>query len=456
MAGEISARQVLTPGGWRANQVVGWDDTGTITYFGDDGFNAARAVGTLIPGLANLHTHSFQRAMAGLAETRGPSGSDDFWSWRQVMYRFLDILTPDHIEAIAAQVQMDMALAGFTASAEFHYLHHQPGGEHFGDAAETSQRILAASETSGIGLTHLPVLYSYGGLDKRALNKGQSRFGCSPNEFETLYAAIDDAAAQMPADFRLGVAPHSLRAVDGEGLGVCLDLCPAGPIHIHAAEQVKEIEEVEAALGARPVRWLLDNMSVDDRWCLIHATHIDEGETSGLARSGAVAGLCPTTEANLGDGIFPASDFLVAGGRFGVGSDSNIRISAAEELRMLEVSQRLALRQRAVLTDNETRSNGRNLLERAASGGAQAIGRKAGTIEAGQLADLVALRDDIPFLDWSDPDQRIDSWVFGMEGNPVSDVWSAGRHIVTGGDHIRAGEIRRKFAATMAELRSAL
>ncbi|MBT8427114.1 MAG: formimidoylglutamate deiminase, partial [Erythrobacter sp.] len=386
----------------------------------------------------------------------GPSGSDDFWSWRQVMYRFLDILTPDHIEAIAAQVQMDMALAGFTASAEFHYLHHQPGGEHFGDAAETSQRIFAASETSGIGLTHLPVLYSYGGLDKRALNKGQSRFGCSPNEFETLYAAIDDAAAQMPADFRLGVAPHSLRAVDGEGLELCLNLCPAGPIHIHAAEQVKEIEEVEAALGARPVRWLLDNMSVDDRWCLIHATHIDEGETLGLARSGAVAGLCPTTEANLGDGIFPASDFLAAGGRFGVGSDSNIRISAAEELRMLEVSQRLALRQRAVLTDNETRSNGRNLLERAASGGAQAIGRKAGTIEAGQLADLVALRDDIPFLDWSDPDQRIDSWVFGMEGNPVSDVWSAGRHIVTGGDHVRAGEIRRKFAATMAELRGAL
>ncbi|MBX7532623.1 formimidoylglutamate deiminase [Qipengyuania sp. 1XM1-15A] len=456
MAGEISARQVLTPGGWLANHVVRWDDTGTITYLGEDGFDAASAVGTLIPGLANLHTHSFQRAMAGLAETRGPSGSDDFWSWRQVMYRFLDILTPDHIEAIAAQVQMDMALAGFTASAEFHYLHHQPGGGHFDDPSETSQRIFAASETSGIGLTHLPVLYSYGGLDKRALNQGQSRFGCGPAEFEALYATIADAAGRMPSDFRLGVAPHSLRAVDVEGLETCLDLCPDGPIHIHAAEQVKEIEEVEAALGARPVRWLLDNMPVDERWCLIHATHADDGETSGLARSGAVAGLCPTTEANLGDGIFPARDFLEAGGRFGVGSDSNIRISAAEELRMLEVSQRLALRQRAVLTNDETRSNGHNLLERAASGGAQAIGRKAGSIETGQLADLVALRDDLPFLDWSDPDQRIDSWVFGVEGNPVNEVWSAGRHIVTGGDHVRAGEIRRMFAATMAELRSAL
>ena len=456
MAGEISARQVLTPGGWLANHVVRWDDTGTITYLGNDGFDAASAVGTLIPGLSNLHTHSFQRAMAGLAETRGPSGSDDFWSWRQVMYRFLEVLTPEHIEAIAAQVQMDMALAGFTASAEFHYLHHQPGGAHFDDVSEMSQRIFAASETSGIGLTHLPVLYSHGGLDKRALNQGQSRFGCSPQEFETLYAAIADAAAHMPADFRLGVAPHSLRAVDGKGLSACLDLCPEGPVHIHAAEQVREIEEVEAALGARPVRWLLDNMHINERWCLIHATHIDEDETRDLAQSRAVAGLCPTTEANLGDGIFPAQDYLAAGGRFGVGSDSNIRISAAEELRMLEVSQRLLLRQRAVLTDDKARSNGRNLLERAASGGAQAVGRKSGTIETDQLADLVALRDDIPFLDWADPDHRLDSWVFGVEGNPVRDVWSAGRHIVTGGDHVRAGEIRRKFATTMAELRSAL
>lgn len=456
MTGTISARQVLTPTGWQANRVVRWDESGTITDVGEDGFEAGKAVGTLIPGLANLHTHSFQRAMAGLAESRGPSGSDDFWTWRQVMYRFLEILTPDHIEAIATQVQMDMALAGYTASAEFHYLHHQPGGAQYADPSETSQRIFAASLASGIGLAHLPVLYSYGGLDKRALNRGQSRFGCSVDAFETLYARIADAAAGMPADFRLGVAPHSLRAVDREGLDACLSLCPEGPVHIHAAEQVKEIEEVETHLGARPVRWLLDTMPVDERWSLIHATHIDEAETRALAFSRAVAGLCPTTEANLGDGIFPARDFLAAGGRFGVGSDSNIRLSVAEELRMLEVSQRLALRQRAVLTDAATASNGRNLLERAATGGAQAIGRKAGTIEAGQLADLVALRDDLPFLDWADPDQRIDSWIFGVEGNAVSDVWSAGRQIVTEGDHVRGSQIRRNFAGTMAELRSAL
>ncbi|MFA6220119.1 MAG: formimidoylglutamate deiminase [Erythrobacter sp.] len=456
MAGTISARQVLTPAGWLAQGVVAFDDAGTITAVGTDGFDPEQAVGTLLPGMANLHTHSFQRAMAGLAESRGPQGADDFWSWRQVMYRFLEVLTPGHVEAIAALVQLEMAEAGYTASAEFHYLHHQPGGAPYADPAELSQAIFAASAASGIGLTHLPVLYTHGGLDGRSLEAGQRRFGNSVADFETLYARIADRAASMPADFRLGVAPHSLRAVDRAGLDACMALCPEGPIHIHAAEQVKEVEEVEAHLGARPVRWLLDNCPVDARWCLIHATHMDARETADLAASGAVAGLCPTTEANLGDGIFPARDYLAAGGRFGLGSDSNIRLSLAEELRMLEVSQRLAHRQRAVLTDDATRSNGRYLYERAVRGGAQAIGRKAGTIEAGRLADLIALRDDVPFLDWRKPDQRIDGWVFSSEQRAVSEVWSAGRHIVTGGEHIRAKAIRGRFAQVMTQLMQAL
>ena len=456
MGGKISARQVLTPAGWLADAVVSWDDDGIITTVGHDGFDAAAAVGTLVPGVANLHTHSFQRAMAGLAETRGPSGADDFWSWREVMYRFLGVLTPEHIEAIAAQVQMDMAEAGFTASAEFHYLHHQPGGARFADMAETSRRIMAASETSGIGLTHLPVLYSRGGLDDRPLSEGQARFGCTPDEFAKLYGAIADSALEMPSDFRLGIAPHSLRAVSREGLDACRELCPEGPIHIHAAEQVKEVKEVSAHLGARPVRYLLDTVGADARWCLIHATHVDDGEVADLARSGAVAGLCPTTEANLGDGIFPAHAYLNAGGNFGIGSDSNIRISLAEELRMLEVSQRLALRQRAVLTDDANRSNGRNLLERAASGGAKAIGRNAGGVETGMLADLVALSDDTPLLDWPNPDHRLDAWIFGVGDKAVSDVWSAGRHIVREARHIRRDAITKRFRKTMRELAQAL
>jgi len=456
MGSIISARQVLTPSGWLADQAIHIDDAGTIAEVSPRGFDAAQAVGTVLPGLANVHTHSFQRAMAGLAEARGPAGADDFWTWRQVMYRFLDVLTPDHIEAVAALVQLEMAEAGYAASAEFHYLHHRVGGGHYDDMAETSRAIFAASEASGMGLTHLPVLYSYGGLDGRALKGGQLRFGCTVAEFETLYARITDAARALPADFRLGVAPHSLRAVDRAGLDACRALCPEGPLHIHAAEQVKEVEEVEAHLHARPVRWLLDNLPIDERWCLIHATHLDAGEVTDFAASRAVAGLCPTTEANLGDGIFAARDYLAAGGRFGVGSDSNIRISVAEELRMLEVSQRLAHRQRAVLSDDATRSTGRYLYERAARGGAQAIGRNSGAIEAGRLADVVALRDDLPFLDWPRPDQRLDAWIFGVEARAVSDVWSAGRHIVRDGNHVRAAAIRARFAKTIRELGAAL
>ncbi|PZT88240.1 MAG: formimidoylglutamate deiminase [Citromicrobium sp.] len=456
MTGIISARQILTPSGWLADHAIHFDDCGVITEVSSRGFDGSKALGTALPGMANVHTHSFQRAMAGLAESRGPDASDDFWTWRKVMYRFLEVLNPEHVEAIAALVQLEMAEAGYTASAEFHYVHHQVCGEPFDDPAETSNAIFAASETSGIGLTHLPVLYIFGGLDRRPLEGGQMRFGNSIGQFESLYERLAECARNLPADFRLGVAPHSLRAVDQAGLDACVALCRDGPIHIHAAEQVKEVEEVEAHLGARPVRWLLDTMPVDRRWCLIHATHLDTGEIADLAGSEAIAGLCPTTEANLGDGIFPARDYLAAGGRFGVGSDSNIRISLAEELRMLEVSQRLLHRQRAVLADGTTRSNGRYLYERAARGGAQAIGRQSGVIAPGSLADVVVLRDDQPFLDWPQPDQRLDAWIFGVESKAVSDVWSAGRRIVRDGVHVRADEIRARFASTLRELGKAL
>jgi len=456
MSATVSARKILTPSGWISDAAVEIDDKGYIASIGPNAFNPASAVGLLLPGMANVHTHSFQRAMAGLGETRGPGGDDDFWSWRKVMYRFLGVLSAEDIQAIAAQVQMGMAEAGFTAAAEFHYLHHQPGGAHYDDIAETSGRIMAASETSGLGLTHLPVLYTFGGLDKRALGGGQQRFGCSTKEFEKLFAATLHHAENMPDDFCLGVAPHSIRAVDQAGLETCLALCPQGPIHIHAAEQIKEVEDTLAHLGARPVRWLLDHMPVDRRWCLIHSTHLADSETADLARSGAVAGLCPTTEANLGDGIFPAGEFLKAGGQIAIGSDSNIRLSVAEELRALETSQRLKLRRRTILADDTTPANGRFLYERAAAGGAHAIGRNAGAIEVGKLADLAALRDDVPFLDWPEPDDCINAWIFGVEEPAISDVWSAGRRIVRSGQHIRRDEIQTRFKQTMDKLRGAL
>src|SRR5690606_11701310 len=293
-------------------------------------------------GLPNLHSHTFQRGMAGLAETRGPSG-DSFWTWRQVMYGFLGALTPEDVEAVAAYAFLEMLEGGFTAVAEFHYLHHGPDGAPYANLAEHCERIAAAAETTGIGLTLLPVFYAQGGFGAQPANEGQRRLLNDPERFAQLLEGARKAVASLP-DARVGIAPHSLRAVTPESLAAVLPLAEGGPVHIHIAEQVKEVEDCLAWSGRRPVEWLLDNAPVDGRWCLIHATHLTDAEVGGIARSGAVAGLCPITEANLGDGIFAGVEFAGQGGLYGVGSDSNIEITAPGELRQLEYSQRLALR----------------------------------------------------------------------------------------------------------------
>jgi formimidoylglutamate deiminase len=372
------------------------------------------------------------------------------------MYRCLDILSPDDIQVIAAQVQTEMLEAGYAAQAEFHYLHNAPGGQAYAQVEETSLRHIEAARLTGIGFTHLPVLYMQGGLDGRALEGGQLRFGCDLDAFQDLYSRISGRFAGLPDDFVLGVAPHSLRAVSADGLNLVVNLGPGGPVHIHVAEQVGEVQEVVDVLGARPVRWILDNMPVDDRWCFIHATQMDPTETVDLARSGAVAGLCPITEANLGDGIFDGARFLQAGGQFGIGSDSNVKIALTEELRMLEVSQRLRDKRRVILTDEAMPSNGRYLYERAARGSAQAIGRNSGRIEVGALADLTALDDANHAICALKQDTILDAWIFAGSDDLVSDVWAAGRHMVRGGSHVHRERITRDFAQTIFRLREAL
>lgn len=456
MATAIAARQALTSEGWRQNVTVEIGDDGRISGVVDNNDLATASAGILLPALSNVHSHSFQRAMAGLAERRGPTAQDDFWTWRKVMYRFLDILSPDDIEAVAAQVQMEMLEAGFASQAEFHYVHHAPGGEPYGQLEELSLRHFKAARLTGIGYTHLPVLYMQGGLDERPLRGGQRRFGCNIDQFEQLFSNINSQMDTHPNDFVLGVAPHSLRAVSAEGLKTAIDLAPKNPIHIHAAEQIGEVDDVTKTLGARPIRWLLNNMPIDERWCLIHATHMDDTEVDDLARSGAVAGLCPLTEANLGDGIFNASRFLKRGGAFGIGSDSNVKIALSEELRMLEVSQRLRDRRRVVLSDENTQSNGRFLYGRAASGGAQAIGRDAGRIKVGAFADLVALDDSHYAVAGLSHDAILDTWIFACGDELVSDVWSAGRHVVKDGIHVNRDKIASQYSSTIKKLRRAL
>ena len=407
-------------------------------------------VDTLLPALANLHSHAFQRAMAGMTEYR-LAGRDSFWTWRDLMYRFTSHLNPEQVQAIAALVYLEMQEAGYASVGEFHYLHHQPNGQPYARLAELSDRIMEAAAEAGIGLTHLPVLYSYAGVGEKPLEPGQARFG---NDVDRFCALVDQARAalgNLPDDCRVGIAPHSLRATSPTDLTRVVAAQGKGPIHIHIAEQPKEVAEVQAGLGARPVEWLLDNAPVGADWCLIHATHMTARETRAMAASGSVAGLCPVTEANLGDGPFNGPTYLAAGGSFGVGSDSNVLISLTEELRTLEYSQRLRDLSRNVLVVGEG-SVGQTLYTGAAMGGAQALDRDAGQIAEGKLADLVAIDSQNPALCALRPDQLLDGLVFAAKDHVVTDLWSAGRHQVQHGRHVERARIVANYRTVMAGL----
>jgi formimidoylglutamate deiminase len=409
--------------------------------------------GVAMPGMPNVHCHAFQRAMAGLTERHGPA-DDSFWTWRETMYRFLAQMSPDDIETIAAMAYVEMLEAGFTRVGEFHYLHNAPDGSRYADVAETAGRIVAAAADAGIGLTLLPSFYAHAGCGGRPVGPGQERFLSDLDGFAKLIDASRVHLRRVDGA-NLGIAPHSLRAVDGIELEALALAFPNKPIHIHAAEQEKEVEECLAWSGARPVQWLLDNMSIDARWCLVHATHMEPEEINGLARSGAAAGLCPVTESNLGDGIFPAVGFQDAGGRIAIGTDSNVRIAVNEELRTLEYSQRLSHRRRNLI-GGPGASTGRALFDATRRGGMQALGQcadgaPAPGLKKGQVADIVVLDDSHPTLVGRTEDQAIDAWIFAA-GAVVRDVFAGGRHIVTEGRHVHAEKLRRRFANTMTRL----
>ena len=448
----IFAEHAFLGDGWQRNVRV-TTQAGRITHVTPEAAPQAgdERVAILLPGLPNLHSHTFQRAMAGMTEQRGET-SDSFWTWRDLMYRFLDHLTPDDIEAIAAFAFMEMLETGFTSVAEFHYVHHQPGGKPYDDVSETSQRIRAAATTTGLGLTLLPVLYSYAGISRAPLSGGQLRFRNDLDSFERLF---DAASASMTEDIRMGVAPHSLRAVDDAQLRSLAQSHADGPIHIHIAEQEREVAEVLKGLGTRPVQWLMEHVDVGPYWCLIHATHMQFNETLAVAQSGAVAGLCPITEANLGDGVFDGARFLQAGGRFGVGTDSNVRISLPGELSMLEYSQRLTEKQRNVMAAPLS-STGQTLFSKALQGGAQALGRDCGTIAVGQWADLVALDADDPSLACLPSSQWLDAWLFASTKPLVKHAWSAGRHVVKHNRHIAQEQITAKYFRVLKDLMARL
>jgi formiminoglutamate deiminase len=363
------------------------------------------------------------------------------------MYRFALIMRPEEVEAVAAQLYVEMLEAGFGAVAEFHYLHNQPDGSRYDAPAELASRIVAAADEAGIGLTLLPVFYAHSTFGGAPLRLEQRRFLSDLDSFSTL---LEDSRALAPGV--VGVAPHSLRAVAPAELDALVAMAGSSPIHIHVAEQIKEVEDCLAWSGARPLRWLLDHAPVDSRWCLVHATHIDEAETQALANAGAVAGLCPITEANLGDGVFPAAAYLASEGSFGIGSDSNIEIGVAAELRQLEYAQRLNARSRNVIAPLGG-SCGRALFEAAAAGGARALQRDSGTLAAGASADILSLKAESPHLVGREGDAWLDAWIFCAAARAVDCVWSSGRKVVSEGRHVARERIEARFRTTMLALK---
>lgn len=428
------AERALLPSGWARNVRFEVGASGLLEQVlpdaGSEG--AERLHGPVLPGMPNLHSHAFQRAMAGLAEVAG-NPNDSFWTWRELMYRLVGRLSPEQMEVIARQLYVEMLKAGYTAVAEFHYVHHDPAGRPYADPAELALCISRAARDSGIGLTLLPVLYSHAGFGGLPPNEGQRRFIHSTDSYLTLQQRLREA---LPADQGLGLCFHSLRAVTPDQLATVLAAEDgARPIHIHIAEQQKEVDDCLAWSGRRPLQWLYEHAPVDPRWCLVHATHAEADEVQAMARSGAVAGLCLTTEANLGDGIFPAVDFLARGGRLGIGSDSHVSVSVVEELRWLEYGQRLRDQRRNRLHRPEQPQVGRTLFDAALAGGAQALGQPVGALAVGSRADWIVLDGTDPYLATAEGDALLNRWLFAGGDRQVRDVMVGGRWVVRNGHH---------------------
>ncbi|QUX93235.1 formimidoylglutamate deiminase [Marinomonas sp. A3A] len=439
------AQRALLSSGW-AKDVLFSVQNGQFHSFSADSVPTTDChvlSGPVLPTLANVHSHAFQRVMAGAAEV-SLNPNDSFWSWRDLMYKIVQKLTPDDAHIIAKQLYIDMLKAGYTQVGEFHYLHHDVGGKHYGQLGEMSNQIIAAADESGLGLTLLPVLYSHSGFGGQAPNAGQARFINSTDSYLALHQACDKALANHPRH-KLGICFHSLRAVTKPQIETVLSALKQDvPIHIHIAEQQKEVQDSLAFSGQRPVEWLHNEVGLNGRWCLVHATHLTDTERQAIASNQAVAGLCPTTEANLGDGIFPGVAFEQDGGRWGIGSDSHVSLSIVEELRTYEYGQRLRDQQRNRLYRADQTSIGDNLYQQALLGGNQACDVSLGLIQ-GNRADFIVLDESHPFIAASEAKDLLNRWLFATNENLVKDVFVAGKHTIKDFHHQHEDSSRLAF-----------
>jgi formimidoylglutamate deiminase len=438
--------------GWQADIriEIGADGAVKAVSHGRQQPGDERVAGPLLPGMPNLHSHAFQRAMAGLAE-EALNPEDSFWTWRELMYRLVGRLTPEQVQAIATHLYIEMLKGGYTAVAEFHYLHHQPGGAAYANLAEMAERIAAAAEASGIGLTLLPAFYAHGGFGGKPLAERQLRFKNDTDRYLTLVQGVDRTCKRIGANW--GLCFHSLRAATEADIGSVLEAHPGErPIHIHIAEQTKEVEDCLAWSGRRPVEWLYDKFEIDRRWCLIHATHVTPDEVHMMGHSEAVVGICPTTEANLGDGNFPAQELNAANGCFGIGSDSHVSVSALEELRWLEYGQRLKHERRNRLSAGGRPEVADTLYAAALQGGAQATGKHIGAIAAGKRADFIVLDGAHPMLASVAPAKLLGRWLIGGNDSWIKDVMVGGKWQVKDGRHASEAAAHAAFADAMKAL----
>ncbi len=452
---KIYCETLLQGDNWQNDAVLDIAADGFISSIATGRADSAdhRIHGIVIPGMPNAHSHCFQRLIAGLT---GPQGnhSDSFWSWRNAMYRCANRISPQQFGQVASWVFTEMLKAGYTSCAEFHYLHHQPGGKTYANPAEMSEQLITAAKSSGIAMTLLPVLYSSAGFGMDGVNEEQRRFAHSADSYLGLLEIVSKSVSSDPL-LAMGLAPHSLRAVPTGLLREVLQSWQDTecPIHIHIAEQPAEVEDCISHLGARPLEWLLDQFTVDKRWNLVHATHLSDSELQMAAATNANAVLCPTTEADLGDGVFRTADWLAAGGRIAIGSDSNVRISVIEELRMLEYNERLRSGQRNVLTGSDS-SCGRFLYQHTAQSGAAALGQAVGRLESGYRADLLVLNPEHEMLSGREPDAVLDSWVFAGDKSMLDSVWVAGKPVIQQGNHQADASLRAAVMKTIKELQT--
>lgn len=451
---KLFAEKILLADGWAENKTLTIENGFISDITSGKLAGAEHAQGVVIPGMVNCHSHAFQRAFAGFSE-QGSEGQDSFWTWRSIMYKFLQQLNAEDAQVIATQLYIEMLKMGYTRVAEFHYLHHDIDGKNHQSLSAMAQAIFKAAQQSGIGITLLPVLYRFSGFGAQPSSDGQKRFINSSEQFNTLVSECFELAKEQD-NANVGIAPHSLRAVDKNSLMTAVEhvrsLDEHAPIHIHIAEQQKEVEDCLAHYGQRPVQWLLENAPLDEQWCLIHATHIDDQERKGIIKANAIAGICPTTEANLGDGIFPTDEFLQENGTFAIGSDSHISVNPIEELRWLEYAQRLAKQQRALLATSEQKSVGHNLWQRAAKGGAQSTNTEAGELAIGKQADLLVLDDSQMRLFAHEQQHLLDSLIFASQKNPIRDVMVYGQWQIKAGEHQLAETSANNFAALLSRL----